>query len=145
MTPLKDIAWLVNAKPKNSVVLVDEVYLHLAGAPSAMALAGTHDNVFVMCTLSKIFGMAGMRFSLMVGASVLHKRMMRYKGDLVGNSADDRRSLRYHLAWVARPDRLTLRTDGIGARGNPSPCRSLNYIAPANQYVLSLSALLLST
>ncbi len=33
LTPKEDIEWLVENKPKGSVVLVDEAYTHIAGAP----------------------------------------------------------------------------------------------------------------
>ncbi|EZP80736.1 pyridoxal phosphate-dependent aminotransferase [Novosphingobium resinovorum] len=83
LTPLADIEWLLAAKPKDAVVLVDEAYLHFAGAPSAMPLAATRSDVIVMRSFSKLFGMAGMRLGLTVADPALHKRMMRYDGDLV--------------------------------------------------------------
>ena len=80
VTPLKDIEWLVANKPAGSIVLVDEAYIHFSEAPSAAALAATRDDVIVMRTFSKLFGMAGMRLGLTFAHPELHKRMMRYDG-----------------------------------------------------------------
>jgi histidinol-phosphate aminotransferase len=80
VTPLADIEWLVQNKPAGSVVLIDEAYLHFSEAPSAAGLAATRDDVLVMRTFSKLFGMAGMRLGLTFAAPELHKRMMRYDG-----------------------------------------------------------------
>jgi histidinol-phosphate aminotransferase len=83
LTPVEDIAWLAEHKAKDAVILVDEAYIHFAGAPSAAKLAATRDDVIVMRTFSKLFGMAGMRLGLTFASQALHQRMMRYDGPLV--------------------------------------------------------------
>ena len=80
VTPLSEIEWLVANKPADAVVLIDEAYLHFSEAPSAAYLAATRNDVVVMRTFSKLFGMAGMRLGLTFAAPELHKRMMRYDG-----------------------------------------------------------------
>ncbi|WBH15037.1 pyridoxal phosphate-dependent aminotransferase [Sphingomonas radiodurans] len=80
VTPLAEIDWLVANKPADSVVLIDEAYLHFSESPSAAHLAATRNDVIVMRTFSKLFGMAGMRLGLTFAAPDLHKRMMRYDG-----------------------------------------------------------------
>jgi histidinol-phosphate aminotransferase len=65
------------------VLLVDEAYLHFSEAPSAIGLAATRDDVVVMRTFSKLFGMAGMRLGLTFAAPDLHARMNRYDGQQV--------------------------------------------------------------
>lgn len=85
LTPIADIEWLLANKPKDSVVLVDEAYIHFAGAQSAAKLACTRNDVIVMRTFSKLFGMAGMRLGLTIAHPDLHRRMMRYDGDQVTN------------------------------------------------------------
>jgi histidinol-phosphate aminotransferase len=80
VTPLAEIEWLVANKPTDSVVLVDEAYIHFADVPSAIRLAATRRDVIVMRTFSKLFGMAGMRLGLTFAHPDLHKRMMRYDG-----------------------------------------------------------------
>ncbi|MGI4745116.1 MAG: pyridoxal phosphate-dependent aminotransferase [Janthinobacterium lividum] len=80
VTPVADIAWLVENKPAGSIVLVDEAYLHFAGTPSAAYLAAQGKDVVVLRTFSKIFGMAGLRLGLSMARPDLHERMMRYDG-----------------------------------------------------------------
>ncbi len=80
VTPLAEIEWLLANKPAGSVVLVDEAYIHFADIPSALPLTVTRDDVIVMRTFSKLFGMAGMRLGLTFAHPDLHKRMMRYDG-----------------------------------------------------------------
>jgi histidinol-phosphate aminotransferase len=83
LTPIADIEWLLANKPTDSIVLVDEAYIHFAGTPSAARLAGTRNDVIVMRTFSKLFGMAGMRLGLTIAHPDLYKKMMRYDGQQV--------------------------------------------------------------
>lgn len=80
VTPLADLEWLAKNKPADSVLLIDEAYLHFSEAPSALAFAKTRNDVIVMRTFSKLFGMAGIRLGLTFADPELHKRMMRYDG-----------------------------------------------------------------
>ncbi|MDZ7893993.1 MAG: pyridoxal phosphate-dependent aminotransferase [Sphingobium sp.] len=80
VTPLSDIEWLIANKPADSVVLVDEAYIHFSEAPTAAYLAASRNDVIVMRTFSKLFGMAGMRLGLTMAHPDLHKKMMRYDG-----------------------------------------------------------------
>lgn len=80
ITPLADIEWLAKNKPAGSVLLVDEAYIHFSDAPTAAYLAASRNDVIVMRTFSKLFGMAGMRLGLTISHPDLQKRMMRYDG-----------------------------------------------------------------
>ena len=59
MTPKEDIVWLVNNKPKGSVVIIDEAYHHFSNDESCIDLVAQDKDVIVMRTFSKIYGMAG--------------------------------------------------------------------------------------
>jgi len=83
LTPIADIEWLVANKPADAIVVVDEAYIHFAGAPSAAKLACSRTDMIVMRTFSKLFGMAGMRLGLTFAHPELYKRMMRYDGQQV--------------------------------------------------------------
>jgi histidinol-phosphate aminotransferase len=62
LTPHADIEQLVTKKPKGSVVLVDEAYIHFAdGATTPIDLVKANQDVIVLRTFSKIYGMAGLR------------------------------------------------------------------------------------
>jgi histidinol-phosphate aminotransferase len=82
ITPLADIEWLLANKPEGSVVLVDEAYTHFAGVPTASHLVLTRNDVIVMRTFSKIFGMAGMRMGYVMADPTLITKMMRYDGGM---------------------------------------------------------------
>lgn len=85
LTPIADIMWLAENKPKDAVLIVDEAYIHFADAPNAAKLVASRDDVLVMRTFSKLFGMAGMRLGLTFAAPSLHEKMMRYDGFQVTN------------------------------------------------------------
>lgn len=61
LTPKEDIEWLVANKPEGSVVMIDEAYTHIAGAPFNTDLVAQGKDVVVLRTFSKIYGMAGLR------------------------------------------------------------------------------------
>ncbi len=67
MTPKADIVWLVENKPKGSVVIVDEAYHHFSNDESCIDLVAQDKDVIVMRTFSKIYGMAGIRAGFAVG------------------------------------------------------------------------------
>lgn len=61
MTPRADILWLIKNKPKGSVVIVDEAYFHFSEDESMLDQVAADQDVIVMRTFSKIYGMAGLR------------------------------------------------------------------------------------
>lgn len=67
MTNRDDIVWLLENKPKGSVLLVDEAYIHLSDAKDCLDLVAAGKDLIVLRTFSKIYGMAGLRCGLAVG------------------------------------------------------------------------------
>jgi histidinol-phosphate/aromatic aminotransferase/cobyric acid decarboxylase-like protein len=61
LTPQADIEWLVANKPEGSVVMIDEAYTHIAGAPFNTGLVAKGKDVVLLRTFSKIYGLAGLR------------------------------------------------------------------------------------
>ena len=61
MTPKEDILWLIKNKPKGSVVIVDEAYHHFSNDESVIDQVAADQDVIVVRTFSKIYGMAGIR------------------------------------------------------------------------------------
>ena len=61
MTPKADIVWLLQNKPKGSIVIVDEAYHHFSNDDSCIDLVAQDKDIIVMRTFSKIYGMAGLR------------------------------------------------------------------------------------
>jgi histidinol-phosphate aminotransferase len=61
MTPKEDIVWLLKNKPAGSVVIIDEAYHHFSNDESCIDLAAKDQDIIVLRTFSKIYGMAGIR------------------------------------------------------------------------------------
>jgi histidinol-phosphate aminotransferase len=80
MTPHSDIEYLVANKPKDSVVVVDEAYIHFTDAPSTLDLVKAGKDVIVLRTFSKAFGLAGIRCGLIVARPDLIEKVMARGG-----------------------------------------------------------------
>jgi histidinol-phosphate aminotransferase len=61
MTPREDILWLLKNKPAGSVVIVDEAYFHFSTDESIIDQVAADQDIIVLRTFSKIYGMAGIR------------------------------------------------------------------------------------
>src|SRR5438270_7416759 len=80
ITPHSDIEQLLAAKPKGSVVLVDEAYIHFSDGVSALDLVKADRDVIVLRTFSKIYGMAGIRCGLAIGRPGLIEKVSSFSG-----------------------------------------------------------------
>ncbi|KTB58451.1 aminotransferase [Pseudomonas fluorescens] len=70
-------------KPKGSVLVVDEAYIDFADVPSVVSWVKDHDDLLVLRTFSKIYGMAGARLGLAIGHPALLERLAVFGGDNV--------------------------------------------------------------
>ncbi len=80
LTSHSDIEYLVENKPKQSIVLVDEAYIHFSDAPSAIDLVKAGKDVIVLRTFSKLYGMAGLRCGFAIARPDLLERIHNYGG-----------------------------------------------------------------
>jgi histidinol-phosphate aminotransferase len=80
ITSHSEIEYLVENKPKGSVVLVDEAYIHFSDADSAMDLVKAGKDVLLLRTFSKIYGMAGLRCGAVFGRPDLLEKIEDYGG-----------------------------------------------------------------
>src|SRR5882762_3573432 len=78
MTPHSDIEQLLAAKPKGSIVLVDEAYIHFSDGVSTLDLVKADRDVIVLRTFSKIYGMAGIRCGMAIGRPDLLAKLEIY-------------------------------------------------------------------
>ena len=85
LTPHSDIEYLVENKPKGSVVMVDEAYIHFCDAPSALEFVKAGKDVVVLRTFSKTYGMAGLRCGFAIARPDLLEKIDRTAPD--GTSA----------------------------------------------------------
>jgi histidinol-phosphate aminotransferase len=81
LTSKKDIVWALENKPKGSILLVDEAYIHLSDAESVIDLVAADKDLIVLRTFSKIYGMAGIRCGLAIGRPNLLKKLEPFGGD----------------------------------------------------------------
>ncbi len=80
MTSHSDIERLLAEKPKGSVVLVDEAYIHFSDGISALDLVKADRDVIVLRTFSKIYGMAGLRCGIAIARPDLLAKLETYGG-----------------------------------------------------------------
>jgi histidinol-phosphate aminotransferase len=80
LTSHSDIEYLIENKPKDCVVLVDEAYIHFCDAPSVMDLVKAGKDVILLRTFSKIYGMAGLRCGAVFARPDLLEKIETYAG-----------------------------------------------------------------
>jgi histidinol-phosphate aminotransferase len=80
VTSKEDIAWLIDNKPKGSILLLDEAYIHFSTAEMGSPLVSAGKDVIVLRTFSKAYGMAGLRMGMALGRPDLLEKMMPYGG-----------------------------------------------------------------
>ena len=81
LTPRSDLEYLIANKPADSVVLVDEAYIHFTeAAPSAVDLVKAGKDVIVLRTFSKVYGMAGIRCGMLIARPDLAKKVLERGG-----------------------------------------------------------------
>jgi len=80
LTSHSDIEYLVANKPKVSIVLIDEAYIHLSEAPSALDLVKAGKDVIVLRTFSKVYGMAGLRCGFVIARPDLLEKVVARGG-----------------------------------------------------------------
>lgn len=80
LTSHADLEYLLGNKPKDSVVMVDEAYIHFCEAPSTFDLVKAGKDIIVLRTFSKIYGMAGLRCGLAIARPDLLDKINGYGG-----------------------------------------------------------------
>lgn len=78
LTTKEDIAWSLVHKPKGSILLVDEAYIHLSDAPHVLDFVAADKDIIVLRTFSKVYGMAGIRCGLALARPDLLARLQPY-------------------------------------------------------------------
>ncbi|HKX30121.1 MAG TPA: pyridoxal phosphate-dependent aminotransferase [Blastocatellia bacterium] len=77
-TPRADLEYLVNNKPEDTIVLLDEAYIHLSEEPFCSDLASMDKDVVILRTFSKLYGMAGLRAGAAIGRPDLLGRIRNF-------------------------------------------------------------------
>lgn len=80
LTSHEDIEFLLANKPKGSILLVDEAYIHFADATSTFDLVKADQDIVVLRTFSKAYGMAGLRCGFAIARPELLEKVASYAG-----------------------------------------------------------------
>jgi histidinol-phosphate aminotransferase len=86
ITTKSDIAWLVENLPANTVMMLDEAYIHFTDSPeveSGLRYVREGKNVIVARTFSKIYGMAGLRIGLACAKPDYIRSMAPFRDNVV--------------------------------------------------------------
>ena len=78
ITSHEDIEYALANKPKGSILLIDEAYIHFSDATPSLDLVKADKDVIVLRTFSKIYGMAGVRCGLAIGRPDLLDKIQYY-------------------------------------------------------------------
>ncbi len=78
ITKREDIEWLLANKNKDSILLLDEAYIHFSDEMPGSDLVAKEKDVVVLRTFSKAFGMAGIRCGMAMGRPDLLAKMRPY-------------------------------------------------------------------
>ncbi|KAE9657969.1 aminotransferase class I/II-fold pyridoxal phosphate-dependent enzyme [Pseudomonas sp. PB105] len=138
-------------KPKGCVLVVDEAYIDFAEAPSVVSWVKDHDDLLVLRTFSKIYGMAGARLGLAIGHPALLERLAVFGGDnvpagssLLGGlaSLEDVKLLPQRKALNAqlREDTISwLKGSGFTCTASQANCFMIDVKRPAEQVIDALA------
>jgi histidinol-phosphate aminotransferase len=152
MTPHSDIEQLLAAKPKGSVVLVDEAYIHFSDGVSAIDLVKADRDVIVLRTFSKIYGMAGIRCGLAIGRPDLLAKLENFGGwsamPITAVAAATASLKHEHLVSERKQSNAVIRQrtfDWLGSHGysyvpSQSNCFMLDTKRPAKQVIEAMAA-----
>jgi histidinol-phosphate aminotransferase len=78
ITKREDIEWLLANKNKDSILLLDEAYIHFCDEMPGSDLVAKEKDVVVLRTFSKAFGMAGIRCGMAMGRPDLLAKLRPY-------------------------------------------------------------------
>ncbi len=117
LTSKQDIVWALENKPKGSVLLIDEAYIHFSDAPDVIDLVAAGKDVIVLRTFSKIYGMAGLRCGFALARPDLLQQLSRYGENpmpVTGSGAANASLLDANLVPARKKTMTDLRNENIG-------------------------------
>jgi histidinol-phosphate aminotransferase len=150
-TPKDDIVWALKNKPKGSILLIDEAYIHFSDQPGSMDMVKAGEDVIVLRTFSKLYGMAGLRCGFAAGRPDLLAKLQTYGTNAmpITAAAAANASLQ-HTAMI--PERKKVNTDireqtfawldkqGYSYTKSQSNCFMLDTRRDAKQVIVAMQA-----
>ena len=67
ITPRAEIEWAIANKPEDTILLLDEAYIHLSDEVAGSDWVAMDKDVILLRTFSKLYGMAGLRAGAAIG------------------------------------------------------------------------------
>jgi len=139
ITPKGAVNWLVQNLPPDTVLLIDEAYIHFGESPeleSALPYVRQGKNVVVARTFSKIYGMAGVRAGFVCARPELIGKMRPFRNNVLSIVA-----MRAVLAALAESRTLLPERRAANSRIRRELCawlgeRHLPYIEPQANFMM---------
>jgi histidinol-phosphate aminotransferase len=139
ITPKAEVSWLVRNLPADTVLLIDEAYIHFGESKdleSALPYVRQGKNVVVARTFSKIYGMAGVRAGFVCAPPELIERMRPFRNNVLSIIA-----IRAVLAALGESHTLIPERCAVNAHVRAELCswlreRKLAYIEPQANFMM---------
>jgi histidinol-phosphate aminotransferase len=104
------------ADESRALVIVDEAYVEFTDTPGCIELARTRPNVLVVRTMSKAFGLAGLRVGYGIGAPGLVREVEKSRGPFkvtAPGALAARAALREDIPWMRLQARLAVEARSV--------------------------------
>lgn len=150
-TPRADLEHAAAAAKGDTVLLIDEAYIHFCDAPRSLDFVKEGRNVIVLRTFSKLYGMAGLRMGFAIGRPDLLKKL-----DYFGRNFMPTTAVAAAIASLNEPDLIETRkkivagtcndtlawakSEGYFATPSESNCFMLDTRRPAKEVHAALAA-----
>ncbi|HWG20979.1 MAG TPA: pyridoxal phosphate-dependent aminotransferase [Terracidiphilus sp.] len=150
-TPRADMEHAVANAPKDTVLLIDEAYIHLCDAPRSIDFVKEGRNVIVLRTFSKLYGMAGIRMGLAIGRPDLLEKLDYFGRNFLPITATaaaiaslnqpDLVATRKKITAGTRTDNLAwLKQQGYAVTPSESNCFMLDTRRPGKQVLQAMAS-----
>ncbi|HUL17482.1 MAG TPA: pyridoxal phosphate-dependent aminotransferase [Terriglobales bacterium] len=80
LTSHSDVEYALKNKPKGAILLLDEAYIHFSNGTPALDFVKADQDIVVLRTFSKIYGMAGLRCGYSIARPDLQEKLANFSG-----------------------------------------------------------------
>src|ERR1700686_3976726 len=149
-TPRKDIEYAVAHAPKDTILLIDEAYIHLCDEPHSLDFVKDGKNVMVLRTFSKLYGLGGIRMGFAAGRPDLLEKIAPLGGQNslpITAVADAKASLldqdliptrKKKIAEIRAENLAWLKSQGYAVTPSESNCFMLDVKRPGKEVQAAL-------
>jgi histidinol-phosphate aminotransferase len=87
LTSREDLQWLLENKPRGTIVLLDEAYIHITEAATCADWVAQDKDLVILRTFSKLYGMAGLRAGAALARPDLLEQLGRHSAGPLPSAA----------------------------------------------------------